>query len=191
MRKIIALEFLTLDGVMQQDKSEGFKYSDWAAPYRDEVSGKIMQKQLETADLLLGRNTFESFENYWPQNADNWPGINDVTKYVLSNTRVKSNWKNSIFFKDLADIKKLKNSKGSDIKVWGSSKLVQMLLKHDLVDELWLKIFPVILGSGKKLFEDGINPTAFALTESITTPKGIIFANYQRVGEIKIGTNGV
>lgn len=184
MRKIIALEFLTLDGVMQQDSTEGFKYSGWAEPYRDDVSRQVMQKQMQPADILLGRKTFEGFENYWPQHADNWPNINDVTKYVLSNTREKSDWSNSVFLKDLDSIKKLRNAKGSDIKVWGSSQLVQLLLKHDLVDELWLKIFPVILGRGKKLFVDGINPAAFTLTESITTPKGIIVANYKRAGEV-------
>lgn len=187
MRKIIVLEFLTLDGVMQQDRSEGFKYSGWAEPYRDEVSRQVMQKQMQPADILLGRKTFESFENYWPQHADNWPGINDVAKYVLSNTREKSDWNNSVFLKTLTNIKKLKNSTGSDIKVWGSSQLVQLLLKHDLVDELWLKIFPVILGTGKKLFVDGINPAAFTLTESITTPNGIIVANYKRAGEVMTG----
>jgi dihydrofolate reductase len=190
MRKIIALEFLTLDGVMQQDSTDGFQYGAWAEPYRDEVSRQVMQKQMQRADLLLGRKTFESFESYWPQHADNWPGINDVTKYVLSGTREKSGWNNSVFLKDLDTIKKLKSAEGSDIKVWGSSQLVQLLLKHDLVDELWLKIFPVILGKGKKLFDEGINPAAFKLTESTTTPKGIIFASYERVGEVKTGTVG-
>ncbi|MDN5286460.1 MAG: hypothetical protein JWR38_2734 [Mucilaginibacter sp.] len=196
MRKIIVLTFLTLDGIMQapggsqEDTSGGFKYGGWSAPYGDEVSGKVMQKQMEPADILLGRKTFEIFANFWPEHADHWPGINDVTKYVVSNTLKKSDWKNSVFLTTVADIEKLKNSEGSDIKVWGSGELTQLLLKHDLVDELWLKIYPVILGEGKKLFDSGTMPAALKLTESLVTPSGIIVANYARAGNVKTGTIG-
>ena len=198
MRKIIVLSFISLDGVMQapggpkEDASGGFKYGVWVAPYGDEASGEIMKKQMEPADLLLGRKTFDIWEDYWPQHADFWPGINEVTKYVVSRTRKKSGWKNSVFLKGLAGIKKLKNSpaKGGVIKVWGSSELVQLLLKNDLVDELWLKIHPLILGKGKKLFDKGSVPTAFRLTESEVTSKGVIIANYKRAGKVKTGTIG-
>src|SRR5438552_4548779 len=141
MRKIIVTTFITLDGVMQapggpeEDTSGGFKYGGWTAPYGDEVC-KVMEKQMKPADLLLGRKTFEIFASYWPEHADFWPGINDVTKYVMSKTKKKSDWKNSVFLKTLADIKKLRNSNGSEIKVWGSGELIQLLLKNDLVDEL-------------------------------------------------------
>ena len=128
--------------------------------------------------------------DYWPEHADYWPGINDVTKYVMSKTMKKSDWKNTVFFKSLADIKKLKNSKGSEIKVWGSGELSQLLLKNDLVDELWLKIYPVTLGKGKKLFDNGTMPAAFILTESSVTPTGVIVANYKRAGKVKTGTMG-
>jgi dihydrofolate reductase len=197
MRKIIVLSFITLDGVMQapgapeEDRSGGFKFGGWLAPYNDEAYNKIMQKHMAPTDILLGRKTFEIFASYWPEHADNWPGINDVTKYVMSKTMKKSNpigWKNSILLKTLSDIKKLKNSKGSDIKVWGSSKLTQLLLKNDLVDELWLKIHPLTLGKGKKLFENGPIPAAFTLIESSVTPGGVIIANYKRAGEIRTGT---
>jgi dihydrofolate reductase len=196
MRKIIVLTFITLDGVMQapgmpgEDTSGGFKYGGWLAPYGDEVSGKVMQKQMEPADILVGRKTFEIFASYWPERADYWPGINDVTKYVLSNTLKKSDWKNSVFLTSVADIEKLKNSEGSDIKVWGSGELIQLLLKHDLVDELWLKIYPVTLGQGKKLFDNGTMPAAFKLTEGLVTPSGVIVANYARAGNVKTGTVG-
>ncbi len=196
MRKIIVLSFITLDGVMQapggpeEDTSGGFEYGGWTAPYSDEVSGKVMEKQMLPADLLLGRKTFEIFASYWPDHADIWPGINEVNKYVLSTTMEKSNWKNSIFFNSLADIENLKNSEGADIKVWGSSELVQLLLKNDLVDELWLNIHPITLGKGKKLFDDGPIPAAFTLVESITTPSGVIMANYKRAGNVKTGTVG-
>lgn len=196
MRKIIVTTFISLDGIMQapggpeEDTSGGFKYGGWSAPYGDEVSNKAMQKQMEPADILLGRKTFEIFEGFWPAHADYWPGINDVTKYVLSNTMKKSDWKNTVFLTSLADIEKLKNSEGSDIKVWGSSELVQLLLKHDLVDELWLKIYPVTLGGGKKLFDNGAIPAAFTLTESVVTPSGVIIVNYKRAGEVKTGTIG-
>ena len=196
MRKIIVLSFITLDGVMQapggpeEDTSDGFNYGGWAAPYSDDVGGKVMEKQMKPADLLLGRKTFEIWADYWPEHADSWPGINDVKKYVLSTTMEKSDWKNTVFLRSLADIEKLKNSKGSDIKVWGSSKLIQLLLKNDLVDELWLKIYPLTLGKGKKLFDNGPIPAAFTLTESTVTPSGVIMANYKRAGEVKTGTMG-
>lgn len=194
MRKIIVLSFITLDGVMQapggpeEDTSGGFKYGGWTVPYFDEAAGEIMEKQMRPADLLLGRKTFDIFAGYWPQHADAWPGINDVTKYVMSTTATESDWSNSVFLKSLEEIEQLKNSKGSDIQVHGSGQLIQLLLQHDLVDELWLKIFPLTLGQGKKLFADGTVPAAFELVESKVTPKGVIFANYKRAGEVKTGS---
>src|SRR4026207_45890 len=197
MRKIIVLSMITLDGVMQapggpeEDKSGSFKYGGWTAPYGDEAYGKAVQKELEQpADYLLGRKTFEIWEGYWPEHGDFWPGINDGTKYVLSKTRKKSDWKNSVFVKSLADIKKLKKSKGSDIQVWGSSKLIQLLLKNDLADELRLKIHPLTLGKGKKLFDDGPIPAAFTLIESSVTTTGVVIAYYKRAGKVKTGTVG-
>ncbi len=145
---------ITLDGVMQgpggpkEDTSGGFKYGGWTAAYSDKVFGKVMQKELQPADYLLGRKTFEIFARYWPEHGDFWPGINEGNKYVFSKNLKKSDpmvngWKNSMVVKTVADLKKLKNSKGSDIQVWGSSKLIQLLLKNDLVDELRLKIYPL------------------------------------------------
>jgi dihydrofolate reductase len=196
MRKIIILSFITLDGVMQapggpgEDPSGGFKYGGWTAPYGDEVSDKVMQKQLTPADLLLGRKTFEIFASYWPDHAAHWPGVNEVTKYVLSNTMTKSDWSNSVFLTSVEDIRKLKNLEGADLKIWGSSELVKLLLKHNLVDEFWLNIYPVILGKGKKRFDDSAIPAAFTLVESTATPGGVIMANYKRAGDVKTGTVG-
>jgi len=194
---------ITLDGVMQapggpqEDKSGGFKYGGWVAPYMDEETGKVMEKLLKPADLLLGRKTFEIWEDYWPNHTDFWPSINDVTKFAVSRTRKKSDWQNSVFLKGLADIKKLKNqpagkkgSKSSDIQVWGSSEIIQLLLKNDLVDELWLMIHPLTLGKGKKLFVNGAIPAAFKLTETTVTTSGVIIANYTRAGDVKTGTVG-
>ena len=202
MRKIVVLSMITLDGVMQapggpkEDTSGGFKYGGWTEPYSDEVYGKVVQNELkQPADYLLGRKTFEIWADYWPEHGDFWPGINEGTKYVFSKKMKKSNplvtgWKNSVLIKTLADIKKLKNSKGSDIQVWGSGKLIQLLLKNDLVDELRLKIHPLTLGKGKKLFDNGTIPAAFTLIESIVTPSGVIIANYKRAGKVKKGTVG-
>jgi dihydrofolate reductase len=196
MRKIIVLSFISLDGVMQapgapeEDTSGGFKYGGWSAPYSDEVYGKVIEKLMKPADLLLGRKTFDIWENYWPEHADNWPGINNVTKHVLSTTRKNSDWKNSVFLESLADIENLKNTEGTDIKVWGSSKLIQLLLENDLVDEFWLMIHPLTLGKGKKLFDGGPIPAAFTLIQSTITPGGVIIANYKRAGEVKTGTMG-
>jgi len=192
---------ITLDGVMQaqggpgEDTSGDFKYGGWAAPYGDEVGGKVVQKELaQTVDYLLGRKTFDIWAAYWPHHAAIWPGISDGTKYVMSTTLKKSDpmrWKNTVVIESLADIKKLKNSEGSDIQVWGSSKLVQLLLKNDLVDELWLKIYPLILGEGKKLFDNGSFPASFKLIESTITTTGVIIANYKRAGKIETGTVGI
>jgi dihydrofolate reductase len=196
MRKITVLSMITLDGVMQapggpeEDTSGGFKYGGWVAPYGDEVSGKVMQKLMQPADILLGRKTFDIWENYWPEHADFWPSINDVTKYVLSGTRNNSGWKDSVFLETIADIKKIKTSEGSDIQVWGSGELIQLLFKNDLVDELCLMIHPLTLGKGKKLFNDGCIPAAFTLIESTITTTGVIIANYKRAGNVETGTVG-
>jgi dihydrofolate reductase len=208
MRKIIVLSMITLDGVMQapggpkEDSSGGFKYGGWVAPYSDDVYGKVVQEELKPADYLLGRKTFEIWAAYWPEHGDFWPGINEGTKYVFSKSMKKSDpivtgWKNSVVIKSLADIKKLKSqpagrqgSKGSDIQVWGSGELVQLLLKNDLVDELRLKIHPLTLGKGKKLFVNGPIPAAFKLVESIVTPSGVIIASYKRAGKVQTGTIG-
>lgn len=198
---------ITLDGVMQapggpkEDTSGSFKYGGWTASYGDKVYGKVVQKELEQpADYLLGRKTFEIWAGYWPEYGDFWPAVNKGTKYVFSKSMKKSDplvsgWKNSVVIKNLADIKKLKNSKGSDIQVWGSSKLIQLLLKNDLVDELRLKIHPLTLGKGKKLFDNGTIPATFTLTGSIVTPNGVIIANYKRPDssqdrKVKTGTVG-
>lgn len=202
MRKIIVLSMITLDGVMQapggskEDASEGFKFGGWVAPYGDEASGKVVREELnQTADYLLGRKTFEIWAGYWPMHGDFWSGINEGTKYVFSKSMKKSDplitgWKNSVLIKNVADIKKIKESKGSDIQVWGSSKLVQLLLKNDLADELKLKIYPLTLGKGKKLFDKETVPAAFTLTESIVTSKGVIIANYKRAGNVRTGNAG-
>lgn len=201
MRNIIVLSMITLDGVMQapggprEDVSGGFKFGGWMAPYSDEVYSEVVQEELKPADYLLGRKTFEMWANYWPEHGDFWPGINEGTKYVFSKNMKKSDpmitgWRNSVLIKSLADIKKLKDSKGSDIQVWGSGQLVQLLFKNDLVDELKLKIHPLTLGKGKKLFDKGIIPAAFVLKESVVTPSGVIIASYKRAGEVKTGTMG-
>jgi dihydrofolate reductase len=201
MRKIIVLSMITLDGVMQapggpkEDTSGGFKYGGWTSPYTDEAYRKVLQKELQPADYLLGRKTFDIWARYWPEHGDFWPGINEGMKYVFSKRMKKSDplvtgWKNSVVIRTVADIKKLKKSKGGDIQVWGSSRLIQLLLKNDLVDELRLKIHPLTLGKGKKLFDNGTIPAAFTLTESIVTSTGVIIAGYKRAGKVKTGNVG-
>ncbi len=196
MRKIVVISMISLDGVLQapggprEDPSGGFKYGGWSAPYGDEALGKAMQELMQPSDYLLGKKTFKIWENFWPEHADVWPGVNDGTKYVISKTVKKTTWKNTVFLKSVADIKKLKKSNGSNLQVWGSSKLIQLLLKNDLVDELRLQIHPLTLGKGKKLFGNGTVPTAFTLTGSVMTPNGVILANYRRAGEVKTGNIG-
>jgi dihydrofolate reductase len=195
MRKIIVVEFITLDGVMQapggpgEDTSGDFIYGGWTVPYFDEFAGAEMTKQMSGEyDLLLGRKTFEIFASYWPTHTSDWPQINDITKYVASNTLTEHSWTNSVFLKRDEDIKKLKEAGGRDLQVHGSGNLIQTLLKYDLVDELWLKIFPVTLGKGKKLFADGTIPASYTLVESKVSPLGVIFANFKRSGEVKTGS---
>ncbi len=199
MRKVIVLEFMTLDGVIQagggpeEDTSGGFVYGGWQAPYSDDVIGKVMKKQMNLPfDLLLGRKTFEIWEPYWPKHADIWPGVNPATKYVTSNTRTSSEWQASVFLGgDIAEkVAKLKEQPGPDLHVYGSANLVQTLFNHDLVDEFWLKIYPITLGSGKRLFEGGTIPAVFKVTESQVSPSGIIIVNYQRAGAVITGRLG-
>jgi dihydrofolate reductase len=199
MRKVIVLEFITLDGVIQagggpeEDTSDGFQYGGWQAPYSDDVIGGIMHKQMNLPfDLLLGRKTFEIWAPYWPKHADVWPGANSATKYIASNTMTSSEWQSSVFLSgDIAEkISKLKQEQGPDLHVYGSANLVQTLLKNDLIDEFWLKIYPLILGSGKRLFADGTIPAAFQVTESQVSPSGIIIVNYERAGAVKTGSLG-
>jgi len=201
VRKIIVLEFVSLDGVMQapggpkEDISGGFKYGGWTAPYFDEFSGKVMEDQmsLERSELLLGRKTYDIFAGYWPHNSAGWPGINEVKKYVASHdSSLKLDWENSVLLSGniTENVKKLKSEDGPDLHVWGSGNLIQTLLKHDLVDELWLKIFPITLGPGKRLFAEGTIPAAFKLTDSKVSPLGVIVANYKRAGVVKTGSLG-
>jgi dihydrofolate reductase len=199
MRKVIVLEFVTLDGVIQagggpeEDTSGGFAYGGWVAPYDDDVGEAVMNKQMNLPfDLLLGRITFEIWASYWPHHGDQWPGVNPATKYVASNTMTSHDWQPSVFLGgDLAEkVTNLKQQPGPDLHVYGSANLVQTLMKHDLVDEFWLKIYPLTLGSGKRLFADGTIPAAFKVTEGQVSPSGIILVNYARAGEVTTGTIG-
>lgn len=197
MRKIIVLSFISLDGVLQapggpeEDPSGGFQYGGWTFPYFDEFSGKLMEQQMAgRSDLLLGRKTFEIFAAYWPEHAGEWPGINEVTKYVASHNPMQLTWENAVQLKGavVGEIKKLKEQDGPDLQVHGSGNLIQTLLTNDLVDELWLKIFPITLGKGKRLFGEGTLPAAFKLSDSQVSPGGVIFANYKRAGAVQTGS---
>lgn len=197
MRKVVVLMFVTLDGVIQapggpqEDTDGGFNYGGWVVPHSDERLGAIMQEQMTgTRALLLGRKTYEIFASYWPAHESEWPGINSATKYVVSDARTESLWDNTVFINDnvVEEIRRLKQQEGPDLQVYGSSRLLQALFKHDLVDELWLKTFPLTLGTGKRLFREGTIPAAFKLTHSEATPSGVIVASYVRAGDVKTGS---
>lgn len=194
MRKIFVLEFITLDGVMQapgasqEDTSEGFKYGGWMGPFfgKDEVAGHEMEKQMKkTHGLLLGRKTYDIFAGYWPEHTEPWPQVNKIPKYVVSKTLKNPTWENTEVIKDVKALKELKNSNGPDLQVYGSGNLVQTLMENDLVDEFWLKIFPITLGSGKRLFDKGTIPAAFKVYDSKISPNGIIIAYYKNAGKVK------
>jgi len=197
MRKIIVLSMITLDGVIQapggpeEDPTGGFRYGGWTVPYVDDFVGRTMGEQMSgSSDLLLGRKTFEIFASYWPHHEDDWPGVNKATKYVVSNTLTRHEWSPSVFLKGnvVDEIKKLKGQEGPDLHVYGSGKLIQTLLKHDVVDEFWLRIFPITLGPGKRLFAEGTLPVAFSLQETKTSPSGVIAATFKRAGEVETGS---
>ena len=197
MRKIIVLEHISLDGVIQapggpaEDTSGGFAYGGWISPYSDEMLGTALRRQMNLPfDLLLGRKTFDIWAPYWPQHAGAWPAVNAATKYVASNTRTFSEWQPSVFLNgDTAEkVAKLKQEQGPDMHVWGSGNLLQTLIKHDLVDTFWLMIYPLTLGVGKRLFASGTLPMAFKVTESIVTANGVIVVNYERAGAITTGS---
>ncbi len=192
MRQITACEFVTLDGVIQNEENDGdgFKYGGWFFGYNDEESGAVIQRRLaKPVDLLLGRKTFDIWEPYWPTHSDFWPNVMTATKYVASNTRAASDWKPTVFLGgDLAkEVRVLKQTDGPDLYVFGSADLLQTLFKNDLVDALELMIFPITLGQGKRLFQDGTIPAAFKVTDSQITPNGIIIATYKRDGDVKTG----
>ena len=197
MRKIIVLEHISMDGVIQgpggpeEDPSNGFKHGGWISAYSDKSIGEALRKQMNSSfDLLLGRKTFDIWEPFWPQHADAWQNVMTATKYVASNTRSTSDWNPTVFLSGdiAAKVKEIKQGQGPDIHVWGSGNLLQTLIKHDLVDTFWLMIYPVTLGSGKKLFADGTIPASFKVTESIVGSSGVIVVNYERVGGIKTGS---
>ena len=192
MKKIIVLEHLSLDGVIQapggpdEDTSGGFAHGGWIAPYANPVLGELLRKQMNLPfDLLLGRTTFEIWEPYWPQHGDAWPNVNAATKYVASNTRVSSEWQPSVFINgDIAEkIAQIKQEPAPDLHVWGSGNLLQTLIQHDLVDTFWLMIYPITLGTGKRLFAEGTIPAKYEVTESEVAPNGVIVVNYERTHE--------
>jgi dihydrofolate reductase len=194
MRKVNVLEFVSLDGVIEapgeaEEVTSGPPW--WIRPYRDPVSSTAVKNEMNMPfDLLLGRKTFELWATFWPLHSDIWPAVNTATKYVASNTMTSHGWQPSIFLNgDIAEkITKLKQEEGPDLHVYGSANLVQTLLKHDLVDALWLKIFPIILGGGTRLFADGMSPAAFKVTESTVNSKGVIMVYYERAGAIPTGS---
>ena len=197
MRKVVVLEHISLDGVIQapggpdEDPSGGFAHGGWIAPYSDEILGTLLRRQMNLPfDLLLGRKTFDIWAPFWPQHADEWPGVNTATKYVASNTMTSHEWRPSVFLNgDISEkVAEIKQQQGPDLHIWGSGHLLQTLIRHDLVDAFWLMIYPITLGGGKRLFADGTIPAAFQVTESNVTPKGVIVVNYERAGAIRTGS---
>ncbi len=200
MRKLVILTFVSLDGVMQapggkgEDPSGGFDLEGWTVPYFDESVGNAMMEQMAPPfDLLLGRKTYDIFASYWPLQGRDDPTaevLNRARKYVVSRKPMDLDWEGSIQIKGdvVSEIAKLKVQNGPPIQVHGSSNLIQTLLANDLIDELWLKIFPVILGKGKRLFGEGTMPAAFNLIKSDASPSGVIIASYKREGEVRLGS---
>jgi dihydrofolate reductase len=200
MRKLIVLSFITLDGVTQapggpgEDDSGGFKYGGWSVGYFDDFLGNVMTEQMgHPFDLLLGRKTYEIFAAHWPRVGDDDPAarvINRARKYVVSHRPVKLDWKTTIPIDGdiVGKITQLKKEDGPEIQVHGSGNLIQTLLKNDLVDEFWLKTFPVALGSGKRLFAEGTMPAGFRLIEGRISPTGVVASSYGRAGEVKLGS---
>jgi dihydrofolate reductase len=198
LRRLVVLTFVTLDGVMQapggpnEDTSGGFKYGGWPVPYWDDFLANVMAAQLaEPFDLLLGRRTYEIFAGYWPNSKE--PGadkLNSAKKYVVSTTLGKPEWKNSTVLSGdvVKQIRDLKENGGPVLQVHGSANLIQTLLENNLVDEFRLKVFPVTLGVGKRLFGAGTLPASFKLLENKASPKGVIVTTYVSGGDIQTGS---
>ncbi len=197
MRKLVVLEHISLDGVIQapggpdEDTSGGFALGGWIASYADATLGRLIRRQMNLPfDLLLGRKTYDIWAPYWPQHEDVWPGANAATKYVASNTLASGAWQPTVILSGdvAAQVAQIKQQPGPDLHVWGSGNLLQTLLKHDLVDMFWLMIYPLTLGRGKRLFGEGAIPLAFQVTESAVTSKGVVVVNYERAGAITTGS---
>lgn len=195
MRKIIAITHVTLDGVMQgpggpeEDRSNGFAHGGWSMSYGDETSGRIIDEIVagEFA-LLLGRRTYEIFASYWPNHDDTPIGnaFNKATKHVVTRSLGQLNWKNSkkLDGDAVGEAQRLKDSPGPELHIWGSGKLLQTLIVADLVDEFRIWIYPVVLGKGKRLFENGIPPRRLTLVESRSTSDGVLLNTYRPAGSL-------
>ena len=203
MRKLVAGTFLTLDGVMQapggpdEDPEGGFKHGGWMAPFFDEKGGAIMTDWIKHAGgFLLGRKTYEIFAGYWPKQTDPAheiaKALNTRSKYVASRTLDKLSWDNSTLLKgDLSEaVAKLKAEDGGEIQVHGSGKLLQTLFKHDLVDTLRIWQFPVVVGTGKRLFAEGVIPRSFRLVDTDQNTRGGVLHVYERAGDVRHGEVG-
>jgi dihydrofolate reductase len=199
MRKLVVNTFLTLDGVMQapggpeEDPTGGFTHGGWSANYWDDLMGQAMGEAMgRPFDLLLGRKTYEIFAAHWPYVTDDpaADALNSATKYVASTTLDAVEWQNSNLLEgDVAEeVARLKEQEGPEIQVHGSGNLIQALLEHDLVDEYRLFIFPIVLGTGKRLFADGAIPRGLKLVDSKTSTTGVLMATYERSGELEYGS---
>ena len=199
MRKLIVSTFLTLDGVMQapggpgEDDSGGFAHGGWSVNYWDEQMGQVMGEAMSGPfDLVLGRRTYEIFAAYWPHATDvaGAKPLNDATKYVASRSHPTLSWSNSVLIEgDAADgIAALKEQDGPELQVHGSGNLIQTLMRHDLVDQYRLWVFPVVIGSGKRLFADGTIPSALRLVDSKVSTTGVVMGTYVPAGDIVTGT---
>ena len=199
MRKLIVSTFLTLDGVMQapggpeEDDSGGFAYGGWSVHYWDELMGQVMSEAMSAPfDLVLGRRTYDIFAAYWPhapEEAGAKP-LNDATKYVVSRSRPTLEWKESVLIEGEAaeGIAELKRGDGPELQVHGSGNLIQTLMRHNLVDQYRLWIFPLVIGSGKRLFSDGTIPSGLKLLDSKVSTTGVVIGRYEPVGEVVTGS---
>jgi dihydrofolate reductase len=180
-------------GGPQEDPTRGFQFGGWSVPYWDDAAmGQFMESMFATPyDLLLGRKTYEIFAAYWPYHDDDPIGkaFNAARKYVATSSREPLTWHNSIPIHDpQKDVAKLKQQDGPTLLTQGSTVLLQTLLKNDLVDELQLVMFPLVLGKGKRLFGDGATPAALKVVESKVSTTGVVMTRYQRDGAIKTGS---
>jgi dihydrofolate reductase len=199
MRKIVSTTFVTMDGVMQapggpdEDRSGGFEFGGWTAPLSDDMVGAAVEASMsEPFDLLLGRRTYEIFAAYWPfiEQHPIADRFNAATKYVATRAGVELTWSNSVALDGdvVTELARLKGEDGPNLLVWGSSVLVPTLLANDLLDEMTLIMFPIVLGTGKRLFGEGTVPRAFELVSTETSPKGVMINSYRPAGEVETGT---
>jgi dihydrofolate reductase len=203
MGRLVVTTFVTLDGVMQapggpdEDRSSGFEHGGWVVPHFDDETGAFIDEVFERAgSFLLGRKTYDIFTGHWPHVTDEddivATKLNSLPKYVASRSLEQADWQNSTVIRDVpSEVRSLKEQPGGELQVHGSGDLIQTLIEHELVDAYNVLTFPVVLGTGQRLFAEGALPAGLRLAGSRTTGTGVVISSYEHAGKPEYGAMGL